>query len=60
MMIYRKSVPSASYKHSPIGSEVLTAVTMKNIFWDVNPCSPVEVHGAMRKTAIRKTDEKMD
>jgi hypothetical protein len=54
MMKYRKSLPSASNKHSPTGFEVLTAVTMKNIFWDV------EVHGTMRKTAIRKTDEKMD
>jgi hypothetical protein len=55
-----KFLPSTSNKHSPTGFEVLTAVTMKNVFWDANPRSPVELHGTMRKTAIRKTDEKMD
>jgi hypothetical protein len=60
MMKYGKSLPSALNKHSPIGFEVLTAVTMKTIFWDVNPCGPIEVYGTMRKTAIRKTNEKMD
>jgi hypothetical protein len=28
-----------------VGFQTLTAVTMKSfIFWDVTPCSPVEVH----------------